>query len=112
MADPVLTFGTLPQFKVYVSDIGPIGPAGPQGDPGPAGTITFSGIMDEFEFVANVAGQQNFTVPNTPLPTGYRLFLNGLRQSKSLYQLSGAIVTIPSSLGIEVGDLVTFEYVY
>lgn len=112
MADPVLTFGTMPQFKVYVSDIGPIGPAGPQGDAGPAGTITFSGIMDEFEYTSAISGQQNFTVPNTPLPKGYRLFINGLRQSKSLYNLSGAVVTLPDSLGIQVGDLVTFEYVY
>lgn len=112
MAQPVLTFGTTPTHKVYVSDIGPQGKQGIQGPPGPAGTITFSGIADEFEFTANVDGVQSFTLPNTPLPKGYRLFINGMRQSKSAYILSGDFVQLPIGLGVVSGDLITFEYIY
>lgn len=110
---PVLTFGTSPTFKVYVSDIGPVGPQGQPGDPGiqgPPGEVTINGVFDEHEFMATTDGEQAINLGVTPLVKGYRLFINGLRQSKSSYAVAGSTLVLPDTLGIETGDMIVFEY--
>lgn len=104
--------GDTPTFNVYVSDIGPAGPQGDVGPEGPPGTATFVGISTDFEYTATVDGIQSFTIPNTPLQTGYKLFINGLRQSKSSYTVTTDVVELPDSLNILTNDFIIFEYFY
>lgn len=96
--------------------IGPQGPAGPtgpqglQGLTGPAGPTGPSGSTSTFdEFIASSNGQQTITVTTTP-SVNTRAYINGLIQQSSAFTIAGDIITLPSSLNIQIGDYVRIEY--
>ena len=61
------------------------------------------------EFTSDVNGQ--IDVPLTHSLTGQSwLFINGLMQSQGSYHANSSVLVVPSSLSVEVGDLVTFVY--
>jgi hypothetical protein len=41
----------------------------------------------------------------------YFLYINGLKQSKSAYSVSGLSLLLPSTLQIESGDTICFDYI-
>lgn len=79
--------------------------------PVPAIGITVSGkvTMNEIEQTLTADGGQTITLPS-PAPYGYMLFINGFKQSKSSYFVSGTTLTLPSSLNLFAGDVVSFVY--
>lgn len=101
--------GDTPTYKVYVSDIGPQGIQGIQGIPG---AVTLNGFPTDHEYTALVNGAQSFTLENPAFMGGYKLYVNGLRQSKSAYTVVGNTVALPDSLNILTNDLIIFEYYY
>jgi hypothetical protein len=104
-----MILGDTPTYKVYVSDIGPQGIQGPEGPPG---SVTLEGFPTDHEYVAIADGAQEFTTENPVFAQGYKLFVNGLRQSRSAYTVSGTTVELPDSLNILTNDLIIFEYYY
>lgn len=104
-----MILGDTPTYKVYVSDIGPQGIEGP---PGPPGSVSLEGFPTDHEYTALVNGVQSFTLENPAFPNGFKLFVNGLRQSASAYSVSGSTVELPDSLNILTNDLIIFEYYY
>lgn len=104
-----MILGDTPTYKVYVSDIGPQGIQGPEGPPG---SVTLEGFPTDHEYHALVDGAQSFTLGNPAFQNGYKLFVNGLRQSALAYSVSGTTVELPDSLNILTNDLIIFEYYY
>lgn len=104
-----MILGDTPTYKVYVSDIGPQGIQGPEGPPG---AVTLNGFPTDHEYTALIDGAQSFTLENPAFQNGYKLFVNGLRQSRSAYTVSGITVELPDSLNILTGDLIILEYYY
>jgi hypothetical protein len=65
--------------------------------------------MNEIEQTLTSDGAQTITLPGSAL-YGYMLFINGFKQSKSAYTVSGVTLTLPSSLDLFTGDVVSFVY--
>lgn len=63
----------------------------------------------EVEVTLSQDGGQNLAIPDSA-PLGYALYINGFRQSKSAYAVSGSVVILPGSLNLFSGDVVTFSY--
>ena len=78
--------------------------SGTQGLTGPPGVNLLV-----FEQVALVDGAQTITLPS--IPSGWcALCINGLRQSVSAYSVTGAVLTLPASLNVLTGDLISFDF--
>jgi hypothetical protein len=63
----------------------------------------------ELEFRAQTTGPQNQTLTHT-LGTGYFLFVNGLKQSRTAFTVQGSVLMLLEDSNIEEGDLVCFSY--
>jgi len=74
---------------------------GPQGASG--------GLSNVDEFVATVGGTQTRTYETAP-SASTMVFINGLRQSGSSFSITNTSITLPSTLNIEIGDLIQVEY--
>lgn len=80
---------------------------GPQGIQGPAGP---NGTIIPVEVTASQDGAQLIQTSSL-VSSEYWLHINGLEQSKSNYSVSGMTVTIPSTMNVKAGDVLTFEYI-
>lgn len=63
----------------------------------------------ELEFTASQTGPQTTTLTHT-VSSGYFLFVNGLKQSRTAFGIDNLVLTLSSDLNIHVGDLVCFSY--
>ena len=65
--------------------------------------------LEEIEIDITKDGAQTITISDTPT-AGYSLCINGLRQSKSAYSLSGNTLILPVGLQLFTGDVVSLLY--
>jgi hypothetical protein len=86
---------------------GATGATGETGATGPPGELSAGAT---FETVALASGAQTFTLPSAVSAGWCLLCVNGLRQSETGYSVSGATLTLPSTLGVQAGDLISFDY--
>jgi Domain of unknown function (DUF4183) len=83
------------------------GVKGDKGDPGVPGTGSAS---NELVFIATTDGAMLFTLPNVQVSSGTELFINGLSQPRTEYSATPTLLTLPGSLGIMAGDVVSLVY--
>jgi hypothetical protein len=76
---------------------------------GSGGSGGSAGTESEFETTASVAGQQLLTLPFAPTQI-HGTYINGLRQSPASFSYVGNVITLPATLSIEPGDLLTIVY--
>lgn len=93
---------------VNIVENAPITPVGVTAS-SPPSTSSVNETLDEFEVVITQDGPQIITLSDVPV-AGYILFINGLRQSKSAYSVSGNTLILPGSLQIFAGDVIAFLY--
>jgi non-canonical (house-cleaning) NTP pyrophosphatase len=74
------------------------------GIPGSDGTF----LQNAIEIVATSNGQQEIDID--PGVGFVLVYINGLMQRQSTYSISSGILTLPPSLSIEIGDLITILY--
>lgn len=77
------------------------------GIPGPPGLDGF-GLINSFEFTVLVAGAQFFQLSGN-VNKGI-LHVNGLFQLTSYYSFNSSQLTLSNSMGLEVGDIISFTY--
>jgi hypothetical protein len=63
-----------------------------------------------FETTLTSDGPQTFTLNSNP-GSVYTLFINGLRQSKTAYTISETTLSLPLSLNLFAGDVISLEYI-
>jgi hypothetical protein len=69
-----------------------------------------SSRMDSTDLIHVVnPGDQIYTLPVSN-PSYIELYINGQLQSESAFSINGAVVTIPASVGLLVGDAYEFTY--
>lgn len=100
---------------VYVSEprieiiaVGEQGPSGAPGAPGAPGVSPGAPRIEEFIVSGSVPAVHVLT--DSPQPQTLALFINGLRQATNAFSALGPTVTLPASLEIGIGDLITFTY--
>lgn len=61
------------------------------------------------EFFASVTGSMTLTL-SRPIIGVYSLFINGLRQRNTQFTAGGAVVNIPDTLNVVIGDRLEFQH--
>jgi hypothetical protein len=97
---------------VTVEKQGPPGPTGATGAQGPRGVTNF--VVNEEEYLFDSGFQYSYTLSESPVEGSVQVFLNGLRQSQTNYEVvvqpSGSTVILQPSSGAYPGDVVTINY--
>ena len=91
---------------------GPKGDAGPQGPQGVPGSSTVV-KLNLYEFVMPSTGDYVLTIPGlaTKIDSSATfLWVNGLLQTKSSYTCMDYGIDLPSSLGLVIGDNISYAY--
>lgn len=79
---------------------------GPPGVAGVAGST--AGTVETFIFPVTFVGVQNIVL-NRPAAAGI-LFINGLMQNPAYYTLLNVNLTVPTDMGVQPGDVISFTY--
>jgi hypothetical protein len=88
---------------------GPKGDKGDQGDPGVDGV---AGSPAYEEIVIPSIAPTEYVLAHEPLTSSLNVFVNGLRQNSSAFNLVVASVSLLSDLQLIEGDLLAFVYDY
>lgn len=83
---------------------GPAGPPGPQGGSGSGGTF------QEDDFTVDNSISYSYTLSSTPISGTISVFLNGLRENKNNFSISGTLLTINGAVVLTPTDSVTVWY--
>lgn len=88
---------------VSITEVAPIGIPGPPG----SSNLYYNSI----NHIITSSLDNTYILPQIPKPNSLALYLNGLRESNSSFILTGNTVDY-SSLDIDIGDLIIFDYQY
>ena len=71
-------------------------------------------ILNEAEIhqVAASSGAMTITIPAFASNKGVTLLINGLTQNNSEFTITPGTVTLPTTLNIIAGDMITYRYYY
>jgi hypothetical protein len=83
---------------------------GMQGIPGVAGQDGVGSATQAINQLAVADGEQTIVLPGINIGAGVDVFINGLWQSRASFTVTSSLLTVPSTLNVESGDLVSVIY--
>lgn len=79
------------------------------GNPGPPGPVGSDRQVEEWYMISS-PGEQQINLQHMPVNLFWRI--NGLENRTAFLTVDDSLVTIPSMMGLEVGDWVSFFYIW